>query len=69
MNVISSKNFEDLCKLPILLSTIGLFVILTPIKMIGLHTLFLKHEKVSSSRHIQVTKRRQAFTKRFIAPI
>ena len=70
MNVISPKDLEEICRLSILLTNICLFALMTPIKIVGLYTLFLQLEKSTNPHHLQVQNRRQAFTKRMrmVAP-
>ncbi len=66
MNVISSKDFETLCKQPILIGTVMSMMVFVPLHMISLFAVFTKLDKLYNPNHIMANLRRNKFANRVV---
>lgn len=64
LEVISPQGYEAACKLPIAISTAVLMIVMLPINVIGMFTLFTKIEKMFNPNRIQASQRQESFTNR-----
>jgi hypothetical protein len=64
MKIITPKDFEDACATPALISTIVDHIVLLPLHMLGMYTLFLKADKIFNPNRKQ---RERAFMNRIAA--
>jgi hypothetical protein len=64
MDIISTKTFEEICKIPVLIGTIVCYLLLIPLKIIVMYTLFLKLDTSFSPNHRALKQHQGAFVNR-----
>jgi hypothetical protein len=64
MDVLTAKELEESCKIPVLVGTLLCHVVFIPVKMIGMFSIFVRIEKRFNPHRIAANQRSQAFLAR-----
>ncbi|CAF4426648.1 unnamed protein product [Rotaria sp. Silwood2] len=64
MNILSAKEFEEYCKQPVAIGTAVSMIVMVPVNIIGMFTVFTKLDKMFNPNRLAVKARHKMFVNR-----